>query len=148
MVLEGFVTDVAHDLAAQIVADGEETTKVVRLAVRGGPSDAAAELAARAVAASVLVRSSLWGGDPNWGRIIAALGAAGIPVDATHIQIEGVTVSEGGVGVDFDPTGLRRQMAGPEITIQIALGDGEGSFELLTTDLTPAYVRFNGEVTS
>lgn len=132
------LTAVARDLAWQIVRDGEGTTKVVRISVSGADSAAMAERAARAVAGSLLVRAALWGGDVNVGRVVAALGSVGIgpPVDV-GFEVAGDGLAMGGIS-DHDA----------DVEIGIVVGDGAGVYELWTTDITPEYVRFNGEIST
>ena len=134
---------VCADLAAQMAADAEGASKVVRLEVSGARSRRDAVTLGRAVADSALVRSSFFGADSNWGRVLAALGVAGVPVDpaALSIAYEGVTVCAGGVGVSFDED---LHLEG-DFTVSISVGDGPGRATVITTDLTPDYVRFNGE---
>lgn len=139
--------DVCRTLAHNIAADAEGASRVVRLAVWGAADAAAARTLGKAVADSALVRSSFFGGDPNWGRVLAALGAAPVAVDPGSVTIayEGVVVAGGGVASGADLDGVAARLALGDFTLAIAVGDGPGSAEILTTDLTPDYVRFNGE---
>ncbi len=140
------VRDVCADLALQMAADAEGASKVVRIEVTGAPSDPEAAALGRAVADSALVRSSFYGADPNWGRVLAALGVAGIPLDPAAVQIayEGVPVCAGGVGALFDDDAVSALIQG-DFTVSISVGEGSGRAAVITTDLTPDYVRFNGE---
>jgi glutamate N-acetyltransferase/amino-acid N-acetyltransferase len=99
------------------------------------------------IADSALVRSSFYGGDPNWGRIIGAMGATTIPFDplAVSISFAGVTVAESGVATEFDEPALVASIADGDFDVAISVGGGDGRATVLTTDLTPDYVRFNGE---
>ncbi len=134
------------DLALMIVRDGEGATRVVRIAVTGARSDRDAAKAARAVAGSPLVKTAVYGGDINWGRVIAAVGRAGIAVDQERAEVSfaGETVLTRGMRTD--PAAERR--AAPKIRkdaygIEVALGLGRGSWYLYFSDLTHDYIRIN-----
>jgi glutamate N-acetyltransferase/amino-acid N-acetyltransferase len=134
-----------------IVADGEGASKMVRIAVRGARSRQDADRAARAVANSLLVKTALYGADPNWGRIACALGYSGARFrpERTIIRIGGVVVARGG-----RPTGktserkARVAMKGREFTIDLDLGAGRDRASMLTCDLGVDYVKFNSAYTS
>jgi glutamate N-acetyltransferase / amino-acid N-acetyltransferase len=135
---------VLADLCHQIVADGEGATHVVRVRVLDAADVADAERAARAVAESQLFKCAIAGGDPNWGRIVCALGYSGADVRA-----ETTTVSIGDVCVVRDgvPTGqdASAPMQLPEFDVTISLGRGEGDASVLTCDLTHEYVSINAD---
>ena len=133
-----------RNLAYEMVADAEGASRVVRLRLAGAPDDEAARGYGRAVADSALVRSSFYGGDPNWGRILAALGTCQVDPDGVSIDYEGIRVARQGVAHPFDDQKLAKLLTG-DFVVDIAVGPGSGSAEILTTDLTPDYVRFNGE---
>lgn len=136
-------------LALDLVRDGEGATRVGRVVVRGGDASTA-ERTARAVANSPLVKAALGGGDPNWGRIVQAVGAAvpDVPGLAVDVAIEGVQVCAGGSAVGFDLDDLNARVAGPEVDYAIGLpGDGAEA-EVLFSDLTYEYVRINSEYTT
>jgi glutamate N-acetyltransferase / amino-acid N-acetyltransferase len=143
------VEAVCADLAEQIVRDAEGGSRLVRIRINGAPSEESAAAAGRAVAASTLWRAAVAGADPNWGRVLSALGAADRSLDITRIW-----VSIGGVPlfVDGKPTGGLRDaaatMASPEITVDCLLGSGPGAAEVLSADLTEEYVRLNAEGTT
>ena len=143
------VEAVCADLAEQIVSDAEGAGKVVRIRVAGAPTEDDAAAAGRAVAGSALWRAAVGGGDPNWGRVLAALGAADRSLDVTRISL-----SIGGVAlfVDGEPTGAlaraQATMAATEITVDCTVGSGPGAAEVLSADLTEEYVRLNAEGTS
>jgi glutamate N-acetyltransferase/amino-acid N-acetyltransferase len=140
------VEDACRSLALQMAADAEGASKVVVLEVRGALSDAEARRLGMVVADSALVRSSFYGADPNWGRVLGALGVAGVPVDVSSVEIayEGTVICSGGVGVAVDEDALSERLTG-DFTVGIAVGDGPGTATVVTTDLTPDYVVFNGE---
>jgi glutamate N-acetyltransferase/amino-acid N-acetyltransferase len=136
-------------LALRIVADGEGARRIGRVLVRGGERQAA-ERVARAVADSPLVKTALFGGDPNWGRIAQAVGAA-MPGSAPlrfEIAIEGVTVARDGALAQFDPGALAAAVARDEVLYEIGL-PGEGcEAELFFSDLGYDYVKINAEYTT
>jgi glutamate N-acetyltransferase / amino-acid N-acetyltransferase len=138
------------DLAEQVVADGEGATRVAAVTVRGAESEESAERMARAVATSLLVRAAIHGADPNWGRIIMALGNAGVHLDPRRVSITcaGITVCRFGVATVFDRGQAATAMSRPEVEIGIDVGAGRSSATVLTCDLTPEYVRFNSEYTT
>jgi glutamate N-acetyltransferase/amino-acid N-acetyltransferase len=137
----------ARDLAAQLAADAEGASRVITIEVSGAPNAATARRAGRHIADSALVRASFYGGDPNWGRVVGALGAAAVDFDPRRVDVAygGVTVATQGVAAPFDETALLATLATGDFTVSISIGDGPGRAEVLTTDLTPEYVRFNGE---
>lgn len=141
------LVEVCSDLAHQIAADAEGASRVVTLSVTGANDDDEARELGKFVADSDLVRASFYGGDPNWGRIFAALGAAPIRVDpdAISIRFEGVLVADGGTEAVFDEQALVERLAGGGFGVDVNVGPGSGQATVLTTDLTPEYVRFNGE---
>lgn len=140
------LTAVCADLTAQMAADAEGASKVVRITVTGAGSDGDAARLGMAVADSALVRASFYGADPNWGRVFGALGVAGVQFDParTEIAYQGVKVCSQGTAVPFDEAGLAEGLSG-DFSLEISVGPGAGRATILTTDLTPDYVRFNGE---
>jgi glutamate N-acetyltransferase/amino-acid N-acetyltransferase len=133
-------------LARMIVEDGEGISKVVEILVQGASDDRDAERVARAVAHSLLVKCSWHGEDPNWGRLLAAIGYSGAAVDGERVDIfyNGVQAVAGGARRSRTPAGLLLEVVRlPQFTILIDLGIGSGHFRLLTTDLTERYVRIN-----
>lgn len=143
------LTAVCRSLAEQIVADGEGMTKLVRIRVTGAVHEEDAQRAARAVGESLLVKTALFGGAPNWGRIAAAIGYANVEADLSRlsISIAGHTLLSAG-----EPAGAeehrRARIALREanhLTIVCDLDGGVAEAEILTTDLSPEYVRVNAE---
>jgi glutamate N-acetyltransferase / amino-acid N-acetyltransferase len=136
-------------LALDIVRDGEGSKRIGRVVVRGG-SDEVVVRAARAVANSPLVKAALHGGDPNWGRIAQAVGAAlydsaPVPVD---IYIENVQVCAGGTAIAFDLEALSAAVAGEEVEYDVVLpGDGAEA-EVFFSDLSHEYVTINADYTT
>lgn len=138
---------VCRDLAEQIAADAEGASRVVVIHVEGASSDSEARRFGRAIADSALVRAAFYGGDPNWGRIIGALGviAPSDVVNRTDIDFAGIAVAKDGCAVTHDTEKLLDVLATGNFTVRVGVGDGPGVAHVLTTDLTPAYVEFNGE---
>jgi glutamate N-acetyltransferase/amino-acid N-acetyltransferase len=136
-------------LALLIVRDGEGARRIGRVVVRGGDG-VAVERVARAVANSPLVKTALFGGDPNWGRIVQAAGMAlaGAGEVALDVRIEGVDVCRRGAAVPFDAVALAQAVARSEVEYEIGL-PGEGAeTEVFFSDLSYDYVRINGEYTT
>jgi glutamate N-acetyltransferase/amino-acid N-acetyltransferase len=141
------LTDVCRDLAHQIAVDAEGATRVVTVRVWGAVDDEQARQIGKFLTDSALVRSSFYGGDPNWGRIFGALGVGPgeINVNDVAIAFAGVPVASGGQGVEHDEGGLLAALESGDFTVDVSVGPGPGTATILTTDLTPEYVRFNGE---
>jgi glutamate N-acetyltransferase/amino-acid N-acetyltransferase len=138
-------------LARMLVADGEGATKLVTVTVRGAASRRDATAAARSVANSFLVKTAINGQDPNWGRIMMALGKSAARVDQTRVTIafgEEAMVERGMLreGVRLDK--IREAMTAPEYGITIDLGLGTGEDRVLTCDLSEEYVRINAKYTT
>jgi glutamate N-acetyltransferase/amino-acid N-acetyltransferase len=140
---------VMRQLALSIVRDGEGARRIGRVAVRGG-DEAAVGAVARAIADSPLVKTALYGGDPNWGRVIQAVGMAmpGTAPLQVGVAIEGITVCTRGQYVPHDEDALRAAVQGDEIEYEIDL-PGEGAeTELYFSDLGHEYVALNAEYTT
>ena len=148
--LEAALLEVARSLARALARDGEGATKLIGVKVQGAESDEEARMAARAVASSSLVKTAVHGGDPNWGRIVCALGYSGaeLALDKLHLSIGGLVVFERGAGVDVDLAEVRRVFEQPEIEIVATLGLAGGNAEAWGCDLSEEYVRINAEYTT
>ncbi len=136
-------------LALRIVADGEGARRTGCVIVRGGGEQAVARVA-RAIANSPLVKAALFGGDPNWGRVAQAIGAA-LPGTAPlrfDIAIEGVTVARDGAAAPHDATALAAAVAGAELLYEVALPGQGAEAELFFSDLSYDYVKINAEYTT
>jgi glutamate N-acetyltransferase/amino-acid N-acetyltransferase len=118
--------------------------------VTGARDDAQARRAARTVAEDQLVRCALHGADPNWGRILAALGRSGAQFDpgSVHVRAGGARIVEAGAGLPDAESDARRALSADAVEIAIDLGAGSGSAVVYGSDLSPAYVRLNAEMTS
>ena len=130
-----------------MVLDGEGATKLVEIDVRGARSDAEAKIAAKSVANSPLVKTAVHGGDPNWGRIAAALGksSAKVVAEKLRIRIGGVVVFSRGMGRAFDLQAVEKHMGGKEVRIDCDIGLGKGRFRAMTCDLSREYVTINAD---
>ncbi len=139
------LTHVMRKLARMIVEDGEGITRVVDVVVKGAASHNDAKLAALAVAKSELIKTSWTGGDPNWGRIMAALGYSGARVREEMVEIyyDGLLAVVGGQPSKTPLIKLKKVARQPKFTITIHLHAGAGEYSILTTDLTEEYVRIN-----
>jgi glutamate N-acetyltransferase/amino-acid N-acetyltransferase len=144
-ILTEAVSEVCASLANQMATDAEGATKFVRVHVRGARSKEEARRAARAVAESQLVKCSLFGGDPYWGRILSELGASGSYLEPGRVDIAygGVTVCVGGEAAPHDGEALAKVMTGRDIDITCDLRLGLGDATVTTVDLTPAYIDEN-----
>ena len=145
--LDDAVLRVCEDLCAQMQADAEGVTKRVTITVTGAPSEAEAVLAARMVARDNLVKTALFGSDPNWGRVLAAVGMAPFTLDPTRISVSfnGFPVCVGGAGA---PGAREVDLCGPDVAVVIDLNLGDGEATIRTTDLSHAYVEENSAYSS
>ncbi|MBI2201829.1 MAG: bifunctional glutamate N-acetyltransferase/amino-acid acetyltransferase ArgJ [Armatimonadetes bacterium] len=139
------LTEVTTALAKMVVRDGEGATKVVAVTVQGAPSTRDAKLAAQAVMTSPLVKTMLFGEEPNWGRMLAAVGRSGAAVveDRVAVWIAGVQVVRRGVGISPNLSEAAEAMRAPEFEIVIDLQQGSAGFTGWTSDLNDAYVKIN-----
>ena len=133
------------DLAGQMAGDAEGATKVVRLTVVGAASDDDAEAGARQIARSALCKCSWFGQDPYWGRLASELGSAGIEFDQEKVAVSygGIRVAEGGVNLEHDEAAVAAHMALRHLEVECDLGLGDGSFTVITNDLTHEYIDEN-----
>jgi glutamate N-acetyltransferase/amino-acid N-acetyltransferase len=139
------MAEACGDLAAQMAADAEGSTKVVHVVVTGAASDADAHRAARRVADSPLVKCSMNGEDPYWGRVVSELGSAGVAFDLerTDVSYGDVRVCHGGVAADHDAAAVRAHLAGRIVEVRCDLGLGLGRSVVLATDLGHGYIDEN-----
>jgi glutamate N-acetyltransferase / amino-acid N-acetyltransferase len=136
------LTAVCLDLARQMQADAEGVTKRVTVRVTGAVSEDEAVVVARTVARDSLVKTALFGADPNWGRIAAAVGYADAAVDPDRLDVtvNGVLLCRGGVAAGDRAAA---DLSGEDVLVEVGLGLGDGTAEILTTDLSHAYVEEN-----
>jgi glutamate N-acetyltransferase/amino-acid N-acetyltransferase len=141
---------VCGQLAEQIVRDGEGATKLLRIRVTGARSEQDAVTIGRAIGSSALVQTALAGGDPNWGRIIAAMGASDAEFEPQRVAITfgGVTVCRFGVATSFDPGQAAAMLRGAEVHLTVDLGMGREEATFLTCDLNHGYITINAEYTT
>jgi glutamate N-acetyltransferase/amino-acid N-acetyltransferase len=142
------LTHVMDTLATMIVRDGEGATKVVYVKVKGGASHEDAETAARTVANSCLVKTAFYGQDPNWGRIMAALGRSNISIheEDVHIWVDEILIVKHGLAVGDDAERQASKcMAQKEFSVTIDLRQGKHEDQIVTCDLTPEYISINSD---
>jgi glutamate N-acetyltransferase / amino-acid N-acetyltransferase len=138
---------VCQSLAEQIVTDGEGVQHVICLNVEQARSREEALQLARTIAHSMLVKTAWAGADPNWGRILAAVGRCGVAIDPSRIQIfiGSQKVCRNGIAFEFNERQAHNSLAQPVCDIRVQLGQGSHSVRFLTTDLTAEYVRINAD---
>ena len=142
------LTQVCTSLARQIVADGEGVSHVVELHIEGAATDAEALKVAKAIAHSPLVKTAWAGCDPNWGRLMAAIGYSGATIDPERIDIwfgELRICRNGGRAEEFDEAAAHAYIEQPEFSIRIQLHQGTGGCVFWTTDLTVEYIHINAD---
>jgi glutamate N-acetyltransferase / amino-acid N-acetyltransferase len=138
------VEAVAKDLAEQIVRDAEGASKVVRVQMSGARDERHAAELGKSIAASALWKAAVFGADPNWGRVLAAMGSVdrNLDIKRVRIGIGDVTVLDAGEpAASLDAAAA--QMTGKDIVLRCEVGEGDASVEILTTDLSPTYVELN-----
>lgn len=158
---EDAVAQVARELALMIVQDGEGATRFVEIQVTGASTEAMARDLGRAIARSTLVKTALAGGDPNWGRILSAAGAAGLPVAAERLHLaaqrradgggpagEWLVLAQDGATADADEDAARAVFTAPAIALKLDLGMGGAEATVWTCDLSEEYVRINARYRS
>ncbi len=136
---------VCHSLALQIVSDGEGASHVIEIEVRGATSDGAAEQVARTIAGSPLVKTMFAGADPNWGRVLAAAGRAGVKFDPhkTDVYLGGILTCRGGVEHPFGEAEAHDRLLRDFVPVVVDLGGGSGKARVWTCDFTTDYVHIN-----
>ncbi|HET7754105.1 MAG TPA: bifunctional glutamate N-acetyltransferase/amino-acid acetyltransferase ArgJ [Anaeromyxobacteraceae bacterium] len=153
-VLERAITDLFGEMARAMAADGEGATRMMEVVVSGAPSDESARDCARAIAASPLVKSAIFGADPNWGRVLSTVGARagtlGWPIDPyrAEVAIQGVSVYRGGAPVDHDREALRAKMRDARVDVSVELGAGQARATAWGCDLSYDYVKINADYSS
>ncbi|MCL1939732.1 MAG: bifunctional glutamate N-acetyltransferase/amino-acid acetyltransferase ArgJ [Desulfovibrionaceae bacterium] len=150
-VLEAALIRVLADLAYKLVQDGEGATKVMHISVTGAASDKDADLAARTVGHSPLVKTAMYGKDANWGRIVCALGRSGAVFNPDDVDVAlcGVDLFKNGQPTDLDFDALLKEpLEQRDLRIDISLGAGPGKYTLLASDLTHEYISINADYRS
>ena len=141
------LSQVAREAAKAIAKDGEGATKLVTVTVDGAASEEDAIKAAKAIAKSVLVKTAIFGNDPNWGRVVQSAGASGAQINLEKFSVEfaGVPVAENGGAIPFDREETIHMLQNKDIRVKIDLGAGSESATVFTCDLTYDYVTINAE---
>lgn len=139
------LTLVAQDLAKKVVRDGEGARCLVEIAVTGASSDAAARQVAQTVSGSLLFKTMLAGGEPNWGRVLAAAGRAGVPLseESCELSFDGIKVFSMGAGLPQNQEAAAKVLQGSEIPMRLDLGMGQGSARVWTCDIGHGYIDVN-----
>jgi glutamate N-acetyltransferase/amino-acid N-acetyltransferase len=136
--------EVCQTLAKAIARDGEGATKFVELTIEGAPSDKTAREIGRTIARSPLVKTAIYGNDPNWGRLICAVGNSGVPVNGELVElfIDDVPLINGDLAVASE------KLKAKEVRIRVSLHSGSGAATVWTCDLTEEYIRINADYTT
>lgn len=149
--LAAALTDLLADLATQLMSDGEGVHHVVRFNVTGAKSVADARTIARRIAISPLVKTAIAGGDPNWGRVLCAVGNAGVAIrpERLTLEIAGIaTVADGELVLRWNEKAAAKAMQSASYEISVGLGVGTHAASFLACDLTQGYVRINADYRS
>lgn len=138
---------VAQAITRELAADGEGATKLVTVTVEKAANRHEAFRAAKAIANSMLVKTAIFGQDPNWGRVISAVGASGVALNPDRITIRfaGIAVAENGAAIAFDHAAMKTALQKPELSISVSLAAGHDSATVYTCDLTYDYIKINAE---
>ena len=141
---------VAKYLAKELARDGEGARRLIEVTVEGAHSDVDARKAARSVASSLLVRTAVYGQDPNWGRILMAVGKTQIPLDESRISVfvNDIQIVDGGKAIPFNIQSVVASLGAPEVRLRVGLDVGDGTGEAWGCDLTEEYVVFNSAYTT
>jgi glutamate N-acetyltransferase/amino-acid N-acetyltransferase len=140
------LTKLLQDLAMQIARDGEGAKKLITIRVSGAASDADAAKIARGIANSPLVKTAIYGNDPNWGRILSAAGNAGVAFDPAKadVTLQGIPVCRDGLAAKFSEAALKKKLDSRDVAIDFVLqGKGTGQTTYWTCDFTEEYIKIN-----
>lgn len=146
--------EICTALARMIAKDGEGATKLLVCHVEGGKDEAAAKAAAKSVICSSLVKAAMFGADANWGRVLCAIGYAGVPIDIMKVDLDfeskagTIAVCRNGAGIEFDEDVAKKILVEDEININVMLHDGDAAATAYGCDLTYDYVKINGDYRS
>tara|TARA_B100001057_G_scaffold100956_1_gene97964 strand:+ start:66 stop:1307 length:1242 start_codon:yes stop_codon:yes gene_type:complete len=144
-------SEIMHDLALQIVKDGEGAKKLIQIRVSGAENTSSAKKIARSVANSPLVKTAVGASDPNWGRIIMAIGKTKEKVNPKKISLKigsNIIIKDGEVSRSYSETRTKKYMKGQDILLDINLGLGNGFSQMWTCDLTEGYIKINADYRS
>ena len=141
---------VCSQMAKALARDAEGSTKLIAIQVHGARTEPEARQVGLSVANSNLVKTAMFGCDPNWGRILCAVGYADVDLDPERVEVKlcGISIYADGAGTAFDEAALSTSMQAEDIPIDINLGSGSESAQIFTCDLTYDYVRLNAEYTT
>jgi glutamate N-acetyltransferase/amino-acid N-acetyltransferase len=141
------VLEACRNLTMQMARDAEGMTRIAHLTVTGAHSNEEARIAAKAIVENNLVKCSWYGGDPYWGRLMAAAGSAGVDLNVAKSRVAygGIVVAAGGTRVEHDGQALAEHMMGEEVSIEVHLGAGHGSAKMIGIDLGPGYIKENSK---
>jgi len=145
------LTEICIEIAKKIPDDGEGATHLIEIEIDGASNDADADKIARSVAMSNLVKTAITGGDPNWGRIVSAVGYAGVPIrpDVLSLYLNGIHLFDKGEPLPFSASEVSSSIKSQKLTkIELLVGYGAGKATHWTTDLNTEYVKFNSEYTT
>jgi glutamate N-acetyltransferase / amino-acid N-acetyltransferase len=136
-----------RDLTLQMARDAEGMTRMAHLTVTGAHTNEQARIAAKAIVENNLVKCSWYGGDPYWGRLMAAAGSTGVDlnVEKSRVAYGGITVAKGGVACEHDGQALTEHMMGDEVEIEVYLGAGHAKATMIGIDLGPGYIKENAK---
>ena len=136
-----------EQLTMLMARDAEGMTRIARLTVTGAANDNEARVAAKNIVENNLVKCSWYGGDPYWGRLLAAAGSAGVDMDVAKSRVAygGIVVAKGGTGIEHDGQALTEHMMSDEVEIEVYLGAGKASARMIGIDLGPGYIRENSK---
>jgi len=149
-VFQDALDTVCRFLARSIAADGEGATKLIEVNIEGAKSTAEARIIARTIAGSSLVKSAIHGNDPNWGRIVAALGRSGTAMDEKKLDVflQEEMVMQAGSPLPFEKNKLSRRLKTDKVTIRLGLNIGKGQATAWGCDLSQEYVTINSDYTT
>jgi len=136
-----------RDLTMQMARDAEGMTRIAHLTVTGAHTNDEARIAAKNIVENNLVKCSWYGGDPYWGRLMAAAGSAGVDMNVatSRVAYGGIVVAKAGVGIEHDGDALVEHMLGDEVEIEVHLGAGHGTARMIGIDLGPGYIKENSK---
>jgi len=136
-----------RELTMMMARDAEGMTRIAHLTVTGAHTNEEARIAAKNIVENNLVKCSWYGGDPYWGRLMAAAGSAGVDMNVARSRVAygGIMVAAAGVGIDHDGQALAEHMMGDEVEIEVHLGAGHGHAKMIGIDLGPGYIKENSK---
>jgi glutamate N-acetyltransferase/amino-acid N-acetyltransferase len=141
---QSMLQEVLTTLAKAIAKDGEGATKLIEVETIGAPSDLAARMISKTIVGSPLVKTAIYGKDPNWGRILCAIGYSGQPIDSTNVAIELAAIPVfAGLPLTYDEALMEQRLTASEVKIKVKLQEGIGSGKAWGCDLTYDYVKIN-----